>query len=58
VVQLQSDADVARAHWAGRGVHVVSGQQARFATLPEPVTFITRRLADALKNPAKTGGPP
>ncbi len=52
VVQLHAEADVAAGRFAGRVVHVVSGQTAHFETLQELLTFIARVLT------ARRGEPP
>ena len=54
VVQLASDADVARGAVFGRVEHVLSARAAHFENLDELLAFITRVLSDrAAADPAR-----
>jgi hypothetical protein len=44
VVQLSTETEGERGHWAGRVEHVVSGQAAHFSSVEELLAFLTQVL--------------
>ena len=46
VIQLKQEADPAQQLFVGRVVHLTSGEEQRFRTSQEAVSFITRIVAD------------